>query len=158
MLWVLLVSGVMFFFLMIRRPPRPTRTDTLFPYPTLFRSRRHRRRQLGCLRRDGGRLGGERERGEQGQHGADHKRNRAAKARAFRRSASVNPSDVGKPHEAGSANPARPDQPRTTTRWPRFRPATPNPPRSRHLRRPPIAMRPPRRRSRIPLSRHSPPY
>src|SRR3546814_2545109 len=23
---------------MIRRPPRPTRTDTLFPYPTLFRS------------------------------------------------------------------------------------------------------------------------
>src|SRR3546814_16760821 len=27
-----------FFFLMIRRPPRPTRTDTLFPYPTLFRS------------------------------------------------------------------------------------------------------------------------
>src|SRR3546814_18565193 len=27
-----------FFFLMIRRPPRPTRTDTLFPYTTLFRS------------------------------------------------------------------------------------------------------------------------
>src|SRR3546814_8578253 len=25
-------------FLMIRRPPRSTRTDTLFPYPTLFRS------------------------------------------------------------------------------------------------------------------------
>src|SRR3546814_9554922 len=24
---------------MIRRPPRSTRTDTLFPYPTLFRSR-----------------------------------------------------------------------------------------------------------------------
>src|SRR3546814_19752224 len=36
-----------FFFLMIRRPPRSTRTDTLFPYTTLFRSgcgrRRHRR-------------------------------------------------------------------------------------------------------------------
>src|SRR3546814_8616696 len=37
-----------FFFLMIRRPPRSTRTDTLFPYTTLFRShqdldpRRHR--------------------------------------------------------------------------------------------------------------------
>src|SRR3546814_3742735 len=28
-----------FFFLMIRRPPRSTRTDTLFPYTTLFRSR-----------------------------------------------------------------------------------------------------------------------
>src|SRR3546814_21001898 len=27
-----------FFFLMIRRPPRFTRTDTLFPYTTLFRS------------------------------------------------------------------------------------------------------------------------
>src|SRR3546814_1706641 len=28
-----------FFFLRIRRPPRSTRTDTLFPYTTLFRSR-----------------------------------------------------------------------------------------------------------------------
>src|SRR3546814_19414832 len=27
---------------MIRRPPRSTRTDTLFPYTTLFRSKRHR--------------------------------------------------------------------------------------------------------------------
>src|SRR3546814_4632684 len=32
------------FLLMIRRPPRSTRTDTLFPYTTLFRSR-HLRRQ-----------------------------------------------------------------------------------------------------------------
>src|SRR3546814_4209898 len=31
------------FFLMIRRPPRSTRTDTLFPYTTLFRSQRSRR-------------------------------------------------------------------------------------------------------------------
>src|SRR3546814_2364763 len=29
-----------FFFLMIRRPPRSTRTDTPFPYTTLFRSSR----------------------------------------------------------------------------------------------------------------------
>src|SRR3546814_4391007 len=29
---------MVFFFLMVRRPPRSTRTDTLFPYPTLFRS------------------------------------------------------------------------------------------------------------------------
>src|SRR3546814_1803511 len=28
---------------MIRRPPRSTRTDTLFPYTTLFRSSAHRR-------------------------------------------------------------------------------------------------------------------
>src|SRR3546814_8925818 len=31
------------FFLMIRRPPRSTRTDTLFPYTTLFRSVTRRR-------------------------------------------------------------------------------------------------------------------
>src|SRR3546814_19894348 len=29
---------MLFFVLMIRRPPRSTRTDTLFPYTTLFRS------------------------------------------------------------------------------------------------------------------------
>src|SRR3546814_15672265 len=33
------MSSLFFFFLMIRRPPRSTRTDTLFPYTTLFRSR-----------------------------------------------------------------------------------------------------------------------
>src|SRR3546814_9117670 len=39
---------VFFFFLMIRRPPRSTRTDTLFPYTTLFRSRlRHVGRSFG---------------------------------------------------------------------------------------------------------------
>src|SRR3546814_18009193 len=32
------VTVIFFFFLMIRRPPRSTRTDTLFPYTTLFRS------------------------------------------------------------------------------------------------------------------------
>src|SRR3546814_14654607 len=32
----------LFFFLMIRRPPRSTRTDTLFPYTTLFLSVHHR--------------------------------------------------------------------------------------------------------------------
>src|SRR3546814_12097773 len=31
-------ADFVFFFLMIRRPPRSTRTDTLFPYTTLFRS------------------------------------------------------------------------------------------------------------------------
>src|SRR3546814_4850043 len=42
----------MFFcFLMIRRPPRSKRTDTLFPYTTLFRSGSHhakRRRHRAC--------------------------------------------------------------------------------------------------------------
>src|SRR3546814_12738938 len=35
---------ILFFFLVIRRPPRPTLTDTLFPYPTLFRSPEQRLR------------------------------------------------------------------------------------------------------------------
>src|SRR3546814_11905112 len=33
-----LIGYYFLFFLMIRRPPRSTRTDTLFPYTTLFRS------------------------------------------------------------------------------------------------------------------------
>src|SRR3546814_5334313 len=35
---LLCVMSFGIFFLMIRRPPRYTRTDTLFPYTTLFRS------------------------------------------------------------------------------------------------------------------------
>src|SRR3546814_12638761 len=41
----LVISCLYFFFLLIRRPPRSTRTDTLFPYTTLFRS--HDRQCLG---------------------------------------------------------------------------------------------------------------
>src|SRR3546814_9246402 len=56
------MSFLRFFFLMIRRPPRSTRTDTLFPYTTLFRSpdvRRHgqltaRDRHRGPQRRQEG--------------------------------------------------------------------------------------------------------
>src|SRR3546814_7269399 len=58
-----------FFFLMLRRPPISTRTDTLFPYTTLFRSgtgRRHRRHQARALRRAG--AGGDRC-GRDGFHG-----------------------------------------------------------------------------------------
>src|SRR3546814_7056339 len=39
------------FFLMIRRPPRSTRTDTLFPYTTLFRSQPRRDRPRPAARR-----------------------------------------------------------------------------------------------------------
>src|SRR3546814_7854795 len=35
---------------MLRRPPRSTRTDTLFPYTTLFRSRTEGRRGRTCGR------------------------------------------------------------------------------------------------------------
>src|SRR3546814_13391725 len=52
------VSFFLFFFLMIRRPPRSTRTDTLFPYTTLFRSQ-----QIGVAADRRGEVGvvGERE-------------------------------------------------------------------------------------------------
>src|SRR3546814_1742993 len=36
LIWLYIID--VFFFLMIRRQPRSTRTDTLFPYTTLFRS------------------------------------------------------------------------------------------------------------------------
>src|SRR3546814_20845498 len=35
---VVFLFDFLVFFLMLRRPPRSTRTDTLFPYTTLFRS------------------------------------------------------------------------------------------------------------------------
>src|SRR3546814_16341720 len=38
--FVFLLIFLFVFFLMIRRPPRSTRTDTLFPYTTLFRSKK----------------------------------------------------------------------------------------------------------------------
>src|SRR3546814_17431707 len=43
-----------FFFLRMRRPPRSTRTDTLFPYTTLFRSGRGERPVPRGLERHGG--------------------------------------------------------------------------------------------------------
>src|SRR3546814_8510120 len=52
---------------MIRRPPRSTRTDTLFPYTTLFRSRAYR--QIVARALSVGRLCG-----GQGAHGALHGR------------------------------------------------------------------------------------
>src|SRR3546814_15444034 len=52
---------------MIRRPPRSTRTDTLFPYTTLFRSRRER----GAADIDGQRGGADRDRHRQRDDHAD---------------------------------------------------------------------------------------
>src|SRR3546814_1964950 len=49
------------FFLMIRRPPRSTRTDTLFPYTTLFRSPHTRKKTAGGVQRF-----------MAGHHGSDH--------------------------------------------------------------------------------------
>src|SRR3546814_20833039 len=41
------LSMLLFCFLMRRRPPRSTRTDTLFPYTTLFRSLASYRKKTG---------------------------------------------------------------------------------------------------------------
>src|SRR3546814_1046691 len=43
------LSRASFFFLVIRRPPRSTRTDTLFPYTALFRSGHRGRLVVGEL-------------------------------------------------------------------------------------------------------------
>src|SRR3546814_7035317 len=42
------IGVLVLFFLMRRRPPRSTRTDTLFPYTTLFRSLLERDADLRC--------------------------------------------------------------------------------------------------------------
>src|SRR3546814_13406380 len=52
---------------MIRRPPRSTRTDTLFPYTTLFRSFVHLRRTELAAPAHGARVSGK----HQGNEGAD---------------------------------------------------------------------------------------
>src|SRR3546814_7538356 len=49
-MYSLLHSRSSLFFLMVLRPPRSTRTDTLFPYTTLFRSPPYR--SSGFKRRD----------------------------------------------------------------------------------------------------------
>src|SRR3546814_4977572 len=51
---------ILFFFVMIRRPPRSTRTDTLFPYTTLFRSAAARARARAARGRAGAVPGGRR--------------------------------------------------------------------------------------------------
>src|SRR3546814_18889346 len=73
----------LFFCLRIRRPPRSTRTDTLFPYTTLFRSRGQGaadRRTSAALRVPAsGRRGGGGEKylgGDQGPRGAENRMGR----------------------------------------------------------------------------------
>src|SRR3546814_21059479 len=55
--WSTKSESVVIFFLMLRRPPRSTRTDTLFPYTTLFRSLADLH-DTGLMRRIAGRGGG----------------------------------------------------------------------------------------------------
>src|SRR3546814_17225609 len=78
-----------FFCLMLRRPPRSTPTDTLFPYTTLFRSLAARDREegaarirgVGYRRRGGGRS---RPRREDGARAADQRQGGRAARRSVR--------------------------------------------------------------------------
>src|SRR3546814_20786456 len=56
---------------MIRRPPRSTRTDTLFPYTTLFRSARFGAGEGDALQIGFRRGGNAREQAGDGHHGRD---------------------------------------------------------------------------------------
>src|SRR3546814_13694524 len=67
----------LFCFVSIRRPPRSTRTDTLFPYTTLFRSRPFRpfpHRQYGARTRASGHGDGAHGRAPQAQAGTRDQR------------------------------------------------------------------------------------
>src|SRR3546814_17101301 len=72
----------MFFFLMIRRPPRSTRTDTLFPYTTLFRSGEGQRIAAARRRRSRHAVAAERARRLGLVHPRRHPSRQAASARA----------------------------------------------------------------------------
>src|SRR3546814_16397615 len=72
-----------FFVLMLRRPPRSTRTDTLFPYTTLFRS------SLGSDRSD------------------DHRHMHARFSRKHRHRDRVRTRGVSAAHAAGASQPSR---------------------------------------------------
>src|SRR3546814_2248939 len=73
---------------MIRRPPRSTRTDTLFPYTTLFRS------PPGLSRRGPGTGGATRYRGRAGRAVLARPRDRNAMALKLPRTIRLDPSDT----------------------------------------------------------------
>src|SRR3546814_14727334 len=72
-----------FFFLMIRRPPRSTRTDTLFPYTTLFRSVRGRSPGLSGRADGQSEVAGGNTRGDCGRLPALHRTHGAEGRRGF---------------------------------------------------------------------------
>src|SRR3546814_7866378 len=77
---------------MIRRPPRSTRTDTLFPYTTLFRSSRrgrHGDRRVELLAEGGRRRG--RARAEAEQQQAVHHHDAALPARSEEHTSALQP-------------------------------------------------------------------
>src|SRR3546814_19915168 len=100
---------------MIRRPPRSTRTDTLFPYTTLFRSPRIPEPQLDRRARDAPRGG---RRGDLAVDPAPHRHRRSGGARGVSAPRTVEgrrPRATAAPHgrralcRAGGARPRQED-------------------------------------------------
>src|SRR3546814_1008773 len=95
---------LLFFFLMIRRPPRSTRTDTLFPYTTLFRSPESVITAGGAM--------GEVQRARAEPADARHRRtDRAEDARPLREIAMAQEGDAGGDHAIAQVAPRRHAQP-----------------------------------------------
>src|SRR3546814_20295416 len=102
---------------MIRRPPRSTRTDTLFPYTTLFRSPDEEEQDRGAYGRwqaHRARLAGSE--GREGQRNPDreayHRRDRRARAR---------PAPCPRRRQARLALSSRDDPPRNANETARHR-------------------------------------
>src|SRR3546814_13011081 len=91
--------SVYFFFLMIRRPPRSTRTDTLFPYTTRFRSQDESSLEVDLLAMG---LHAEHVGGEGGLEQIGQRRGGPAVDQLSRR-----PMRVGKPAEGGDRKSTR---------------------------------------------------
>src|SRR3546814_16082963 len=85
---------------MIRRPPRTTRTDTLFPYTTLFRSTRQFSTEA-CRGRGGKAQGGHCQPGEIRRFGIGQGRQRTGQGRQSRLGAIVGTPDSGNGSESG---------------------------------------------------------
>src|SRR3546814_19237322 len=101
---------------MIRRPPRSTRTDTLFPYTTLFRSRFRRRQRDGAGIRRGQREGcSERDDGRQQRNdpARDQRGDGSAAARCFQQRDNV---------EADAADLGAQEDGLVTVAWPAWLP------------------------------------
>src|SRR3546814_6678260 len=86
---------------MIRRPPRSTRTDTLFPYTTLFRSgsRQPRCRRAGRISRQPGGGGRAGETEDRSQEGLPERRRRSLQILRQRRLPSVCAACCGRSEE-----------------------------------------------------------
>src|SRR3546814_15421031 len=124
------------FFFMILRPPISTRTDTLFPYTTLFRSVRHLRAGDVVLPARAHPLDHLRHRGADEHHAGPHRSSRRVRRLREGQAADLPPPDQAAPRHRP---PRRPDQRRPLPRPDTRRRAAPRPPpRPTRPPRPPL--------------------